>query len=82
MIFILFILFLLSKLTAFQCIKLFVILFIDDKLIGALRCSILMEDIIDFIHLYCFKGIASSIKGEFYDTMKYYVVKYFVGIYI
>lgn len=51
--------------------------FIADKLIGALRCEILREDIIDFIQSYCFNDIESGVKGDYYDAVENYSVEYF-----
>ena len=51
--------------------------FIADKLIGALRCEILREDIIDFIQSYCFNDIEGGVKGDYYDAVENYAVEYF-----
>ena len=42
-------------------------LFIADKLIGALRCSFIKEEAVDFIYSYCFNDIQGGEKGEYYD---------------
>lgn len=52
-------------------------LFIADKLIGALRCEILKEDVVDFIQSYCFNDIEGGVKGEYYDALEDYAVEYF-----
>lgn len=51
--------------------------FIAGKLIGALRCEILREDIIDFIQSYCFNDIEGGVKGDYYDAVENYAVEYF-----
>lgn len=52
-------------------------LFIADKLIGALRCSFLKEEVVDFIQTYCFNDIEGGVKGEYYDALEDYAVEYF-----
>lgn len=51
--------------------------FIVDKLVGALRCNILREDIVDFILSYCFNNIQDGITGIYYDAIENYAVEYF-----
>ena len=52
-------------------------LFIADKLIGALRCSFIKEETVDFIYSYCFNDIEGGEKGEYYDAVENYAVEYF-----
>lgn len=52
-------------------------LFIADKLIGALRCSFLKEEAVDFIQTYCFNDIQGGEKGEYYDALEEYAEEYF-----
>lgn len=52
-------------------------LFIADKLIGALRCSFIKEEAVDFIYSYCFNDIEGGVKGEYYDALEDYAVEYF-----
>lgn len=51
--------------------------FIADKLIGALRCEILREDIVDFIQSYCFNDVQGGVKGDYYDAVENYAAEYF-----